>query len=275
MDELELVVEDINSVPEQYRSLYVEKDGKHALNVKVKGTKPESEFNVVHQALQKERNDHRTLKTKFQPFADMNVEEVQAQLARIPELEIAAEGKIDDKKVEKIVEQRIVQRLAPVQRERDALKDQVGQLTQVVDQYKGKDKTRTIHDAVRTAASKAKLRNEAVEDALLYAERTFEVDETTGHVIARDGVGVTPGIDPVTWLTEMTSKRPHWFQESIGGGGSGNRGGTNVTNNPFTHEHWNMTEQGRMISENRAQAENMAKAAGTVIGGGKPPPKSK
>lgn len=273
--ELEQVVEDVNTVPENLRTLYEERDGKFHLTIKVKGYKPESEFNVVHQALQKERNDHRALKTKFQPFADMNVEEVQAQLARIPELEIAAEGRVDDKKVEKIVEQRIVQRLAPVQRERDALKDQVGNLTQVVDQFKGKEKTRTIHDAVRQAATKAKVRDTAVEDALLYAERTFEVDETTGHVIAKDGVGVTPGIDPVTWLSEMVNKRPHWFLESVGGGAGGNRGGTTITNNPFSHEHWNMTEQGRLIRENRVQAENMAKAAGTSIGGGKPPPKSK
>jgi hypothetical protein len=36
-----------------------------------------------------------------------------------------------------------------------------------------------------------------------------------------------------------------------------------------------MTEQGRMIKENRAKAEQMAKSAGTTIGGGRPKPKTK
>jgi hypothetical protein len=274
MKELELVVDDISTVDSEYQGLYEEREGKHHLTIAVKGMKPEAEFTRVHEALRKERTDHNKTREQLKPFAGLNIEEVQSQLARIPELEIAAEGKIDDKKVDKIVEQRIAGRLGPVQRERDTLKAQNEELTKVVDGYKSKDKTRTIHDAVRTAAQKAKVRDTAVEDALLYAERTFEVDESTGQVIAKDGVGVTPGIDPVTWLTEMTNKRPHWFAESVGGGAGGNRGaGGGGTTNPFTNEHWNLTEQGRLVRENRAQAENMAKAAGTSIGGGKPPPR--
>jgi hypothetical protein len=31
-----------------------------------------------------------------------------------------------------------------------------------------------------------------------------------------------------------------------------------------------MTEQGRLVRENRSEAERLAKAAGTTIGGGKP-----
>ena len=53
--------------------------------------------------------------------------------------------------------------------------------------------------------------------------------------ITRDNVGVTPGIDPAVWLSEIQAKRPHWWGEMVGTG-----------------------------------AEQMAKSAGTFIGGGKP-----
>lgn len=275
MEELELVVDDVNSVPEQFRTLYVEKDGKHHLNITVKGMKPEADLNRTMEALRKERSDHNQTRSKLKPFEGLNIEEVTAQLARIPELEIAAEGKVDDKKVEKIVESRIAQRLGPVQRERDTLKSQVDDLSKTVEGFRTKEKTRTIHDAVRGAASKAKLRDTAVEDALLFAERVFDVDDT-GSVMARDNAGVTPGIDPVTWLTEMVNKKPHWFAESAGGGAGGNtRGSGSGTTNPFSREHWNLTEQGRLVRENRAQAENLARAAGTTIGGGMPQPKAR
>src|SRR5438045_7648055 len=111
MDELDLIVDDVTTVPEAYQGLYAEKDGKFHLNVKVKGMKPETEFTVVHNALRKERTDHATTKAKIKPFESLgDLDAIQAQLLRIPELEIAAEGKIDDKKVDKIVEQRVVSR---------------------------------------------------------------------------------------------------------------------------------------------------------------------
>jgi hypothetical protein len=110
-----------------------------------------------------------------------------------------------------------------------------------------------------------------LEDALEVAGRMFEVDED-GKVVTKDEVGVTPGIDAVVWLTEMQNKRPHWWGTTSGGGSRGNNGnnGTTTGNNPFTREHWNMTEQGKLVKTNRARAEQLARSAGTTIGGGMP-----
>lgn len=44
-------------------------------------------------------------------------------------------------------------------------------------------------------------------------------------------------------------------------GGSGDPGAVN----PFAKEHWNLTEQGRMLRDNPEQARAMAKAAGVTI----------
>lgn len=276
METLEPVVDDLTTVPEKYQSLYIEKDSKYVIDVTVKGMKPEIEVTRVHEALRKERTDHGTTKTKLKPFETLgDLETVQAQLARIPELEIAAEGKIDEKKIDKLVETRINQRLAPVQRERDTFKTQFEESQKTIDSFKTQDKTRKIHDAVRAQASKVKLRGEALEDALMLAERHLEVRDDDSAVVVRDGVGVTAGVDPATWMTEMQTKRPHWFGESVGGGAGGNSGNVSGTQNPFSNETWNLTAQGKIYNENPQRAENLARAAGTTIGGGKPAPKRK
>lgn len=264
-------VKDINEVPEAFRGEYKQVGDKWIVDVEG-GFKTEEDVTRLSGALAKERNDHSQTKKKFEPFQSLgNLEDVQAQLARIPELEIAAEGKVDDKKIEKLVEARLAQKVAPIQRELDQTKNQLGEATKTVESYKTKERTRTIHDAIRAAASGAKVAESAVEDALLLGERVFDVDDQ-GRVLAKDGVGVTPGIDASVWFTEMQKKRPHWWGPSQGGGASGSGGGGGGVN-PWSAEHWNMTEQGKIYNQDPARAEQLAKSAGTEIGGGKPQPK--
>lgn len=226
-------------------------------------------------SLTKERNEHKATKTKFAPFSALgDPTEVQAKLDRIPELEAAAEGKLDDTKINGIVETRIKAKLAPIERERDQLRVQVGERDNTIKEYTAKEKTRMVSGAVGKAAREAKVVDSAVEDIELLGDRVFEVLED-GNVVTKDGVGVTPGLSPKAWLEDMQSKRPHWWGTSMGGGAAGNRNGANGGSgpNPFSAEHWNMTEQGNMVRADRAKAERMAKQAGTTIGGGKPAPK--
>ena len=116
---------------------------------------------------------------------------------------------------------------------------------------------------------------EALDDALLLGERVFEVTED-GKVLTRDNVGTTPGIDPKTWLNDLREKRRHWWPGSVGGNARGAGGGGGASgDNPWSYEGWNMTKQGQFLKEHGSEkAERMAKAAGTTVGGKKPPPKS-
>jgi len=44
-----------------------------------------------------------------------------------------------------------------------------------------------------------------------------------------------------------------------------------MADNPFTHDNWNLTKQGAIVKEHgTAKAEQMAKAAGTTVGGPQP-----
>lgn len=268
---LKAIVDTLDDVPAQYHALYTEKNGKWELT-EIEGVKTQADVDRLQSALSKERNDHKATKEKYAALGDRDIDEVITQLDRIPELEAASAGKVDDAKLEELVEGRLKTKLAPIEREKAQLTQKVQELTGAVEQYVAADRTRKIHDEVRKAATSSKVLPEAFEDALMLAERVMELDEE-GRVIVRDGVGFTPGVDPAVWLSDLQSKRPHWWGPSQGGGAAGNnRSGVNGTN-PWSADGWNLTEQGKILRENRTRAEQMAASAGTTIGGPRPQPR--
>ena len=265
---LKAIVPNLDDVPGEYHSLYTQKNGQYEITG-IEGIRTQADVDRLNTSLVKERNDHKETKTKFAPFAELDINEVRAKLDRIPELEAAAAGKIDEHKINEMVENRLKSRTAPLEREILKMTGQLKEADKTIDEFKGKERSRTISGEVTAAARKAGLQDTAIEDAVLLAERMFEINDA-GLVVVKDNVGATPGIDATTWFTEMQPKRPHWWGPTSGGGAGGGNGGKGFGNNPFAHDTWNMTEQGKLIKENRTRAENMAKAAGTSIGGPRP-----
>ncbi len=271
MAKLKVAVDSLDGLDEKYHDLYTEKDGKYVLSG-VEGMKTDADIQAVRRSLDKERADHKATKEKYRPFEGYvdNADEVLAKLDKYGELEAAASGKLDETKINGLVEARVKSQLAPKDRELKKFADEVNLLKQENEQLKAAERKRLIHDAVREAAKKSGIIDSATEDALYLAERVMDVD-SEGNVVTKDGVGVTPGVDPTVWLTDMQPKRPHWWPESKGAGGKGSGGsGGSGANNPFSAEGWNLTAQGQMVRENPQRAEQMAKAAGTTVGGPRP-----
>lgn len=276
---LKPVIENLDDVDEAFRSEYKEvKDSKTNAVSYVLDIDGPLEAHPMAKTLRDELGRRRISEkaardslAKLQPFAALGTpEEVLAKLDRIPELEAAAEGKLDEGKLNGLVETRIKSKLAPIERERDQLKQRNTELEGEINGFKTEKKQRTVSDDVRAAIRKSQgFQSHAEEDALLFAERHLELNED-GKVVTKDNVGVTPGVDATVWLQEMQSRKPHWWGTTAGGGASGSRGGNGGGKNPFTHEGWNLTEQGALIKENRGRAEQLAKSAGTKIGGPRP-----
>lgn len=267
---LKAILDSIDDLPEPLKGEYVQKGDKFELQVE--GMKTEGDVTRVQEALRKEKNDFKAFKDRYAVLGDRKPEDIVTQLDRIQELEAAAGGKLDDDKINQIVEGRVKQKIAPIERERDQWKTQALEKDKTIEGLTSAERTRKIHDAVRKAGGAAKITAEAMDDAILLAEKHFEVDES-GKVVTKDGAGVTPGIGPDVWFIDLQKTRPHWWGGSSGGGAGGGRGGFDGKTNPFTHENWNMTEQGKLVTADRAKAEQMAKAAGTSIGGPRPQPK--
>lgn len=265
--QLEMSYASESEIPSEYAALFSQQGSKWVLTG-INGVKTQADVDRLQESLRKEREDHKAAKTALAAFNGLSADEVLEKLDRIAELEAAAGGKLDETKINEIVEARIKAKIAPIERERDKLKAEVLERDGRVAELTAKEKTRIIHDHIRKAAGSSKMRETAIEDALMLGERILDVDES-GNVSTKDNVGVTPGLSAEVWLTELQDKRPHWWPESSGAGAKGGNGGGGGTN-PFSAEHWNMTEQGRVYKENPAKAEQLARSAGTKVGGPRP-----
>jgi hypothetical protein len=255
----------LDEIPEAARPLFSEQGGKYVLTG-VEGIKSISEFERVNEALRKERGDHKATRDKVSVWGDLNADEVLAKLDRIKELETAAGGKLDEKALDALVEARIGSRLGPVERARIQAEKKAAELEAENIGLKGARRLGAIRDAIRSAASKDKVVDTAIDDVVLLAEREFEIDETTGKVVLKD-----KGLDPSDWLADMKSKRPHWWPRGQGGGASGSGSLETGANNPFSKEGWNLTKQGEVVkTKGEAYAQTLAQAAGTSLGKGKP-----
>lgn len=273
---LKYVYDSKDDIPEGVEAHYKEKDGKFYLQLE--GAKTQADVDRVQKALKDERDAHKATKDKFKALGDRDPQEIIDGLDKLEELQSEnealkkkTEGGDDPAAIDRLVEVRVKRVLAPVERERDALKKQVGELTGERDTLKGGITKRDIEGAVRDDAISAKVSTTALPDVLMYAGSVFEVAEG-GKVLTRDGVeGVAPGLTPKEWLKDMEEKRPHWWALS-NGGGAHRPGGAQSGDNPWSAKAWSITNQGRFIREHGMEKANQyAKNAGSSVGATAPP----
>ena len=250
-------------IPDTFKSLYVKRGERWELNVAIEGVngvKSFSDFANIAEALRKERTDHKAVKASIAKLG-RPIDEVLADLDRIPELEAAAEGGADPKKLDKLVDARLQAKLAPVERELATARTQLTEAQAAIKTHEEAKTRRQIHDQVREQATKLKLLPEALEDALMLSERVLELDDK-GVALVRDESGYGVGLTTEGWLKELQTKKPHWWGPSEGGGAGGNRGsgGDRVTN-PWSKESHNLTLQGQITRDDPALAERLKKTA--------------
>lgn len=272
MEPIELVYDTADAIPAAVKGLYTEQDGKFVLTG-VTGMKTQADIDRIQEGLRKEREDHSKTKEALKPFKGLDAAEVQTKLDRIEELEAANGGKLDEDAIAKIVESRLKQATAPLQRQIDDLTETNTTLTADNEKLTGTITTGSRNEAVRKIASEMKVHGTAIADIELVAANYLEKDETTGKwIVKADAEGVTPGADVKQFMREMQKQRPHWWPKSAGGGAQGSLEGVNGGKNPFSGDTWNLTEQGQLIRTDRELANQLAVAAGTTIGGDRPAP---
>lgn len=276
MDPLEISYESIDQVPEQFRPLYSEKDGKAVLTG-FSGIKTQEDISRLQEALRKERTDHSSAREALKMWKSLGDDptELQSKLDRIAELEAAAGGKLDEAALQKLVEARLGQKTAPLERKLQETSSQLEQLMNENSKLKETLISRDRNDAIRSVATEMKVLPTAIADVELVAAMYLERDETTGEFIVKaDAKGVTPGADVRQFMKEMQKLRPHWWPQSQGGGAGGSKGIGSSEDNPWSAKGWSLTKQGQFVREHgMAKAQEMAKAAGSFVGATRPPTK--
>lgn len=275
---LELIYDSEDAIPDGFASLYTEKDGKWVLTG-VKGMKTQGDIDRVTQAKQREVDARKAAEAKLNTFKDafgeLDEDGIHALADEVEALKAGGKGlKEGSPEFQAAVDAAAARKTGPLERQITTLTREKTEAEQARDAAQTEIKTGKIKEAVREQLTAQKVIPEAQEDALMYAERTFEVAED-GAIVTRDGVGVTPGLTPKDWLTDLKAKRPHWWpaSEGAGAGGGGGRGGASA-DNPWSKAGWNLTKQGAYVNEHGEEAAGrMAKAAGSEMGAVTPPEK--
>lgn len=258
-------------IPNGYEALYTEKDGKWVLTG-IEGMKTQEDITRLSESLRKEREDHKKVKDVLAKLGgpDLDADALVEKLDEYEELKLRVEsgegGKIDDKKVEELVEQRVQRRLAPVERERDRLKTRNTELETENGTLKGTITRGTVESELRRHATEGKVVTSALDDILDIGANIFEVAED-GAVVTKQGLRNVPaGVTPDVWLSDMKEKRPHWWPASQGGGAGGSGGGNGTGVNPWTKDNWSIEAQAQLVRTDPGKADRLAKAAGVHVG---------
>lgn len=264
-------------IPVGKEDLFTEQNGEFVLTA-VEGMKTQVDIDRIMGGLTKERDEHKVTKTKLTTWDGLERVDIDAKLAKLAELEVAVQGSVPkeemDKKLDELTEVRTKNRVMPIEREREALKVKLADAEKKLGEYAVRETQRTIHDKVRAASVTAKIQPEVMTDVLLLADNVFQLTEG-GELLTKENVyGVDAGLTAETFFQTQQEKRPYWWPPAVGGGGKGTGGGKNNlagNKNPWTLDHWNLTEQGRYVKEQGMEkAQSMAALAGTTVGGGKP-----
>lgn len=134
------------------------------------------------------------------------------------------------------------------------------ELQKQVKEYKEKVTTLETASAntVKEYALKDKLKEAGVVDTDYIIYKQGGLDKFT---FDKDGKPV--GIDDI--VKPLKESSPHLFKTEPGADYRPAGGGTPPAKNPFAKDSFNLTEQGRLLKENPAQAQVLAAAAGVTI----------
>jgi hypothetical protein len=269
MAKLKLQYDTIDDVPDAHRELYEERDGK-AHFAGVEGMRTDADVRAVKTAAEKERQRSKELLKRAELLGDRDPEqllrdadeaaELRAEKRAREEAEAGGKGGLGEDAIAKRVQAGINSAVNPLNRElvklkaeRDAAAARAAELDSTI-------KAGTLRSALTAAALGAKVVPEAVDDVLARAG-LFEVGDD-GKPVTRDGVGVTPGLSPSEWLTEVLPSKPHWSPMATGGGARGSGGGAAPGVNPFKRETFNLAACGDIAGRDPGKAEQLARLAG-------------
>jgi len=226
---LKKVVQDINTVEEQYRSLY-EKQDDGTFRLKLED---DENTDGLKSALEKERKARReaekSLRETVEKYKDIDPEkarEAQKKLQELQEKELLDAGKVDE-----LVAARTERMKADFESQLEALKaknkELDGKLSERTQQLTAVKVDKVITDAVVSVGA---VRKGAMPDVLSRARAVWKINDA-GEAVALNPEGATiygnDGTSPMRpeeWANSLLKDAPHLFEGSGGSGSENNQG---------------------------------------------------
>ena len=128
-----------------------------------------------------------------------------------------------------------------------------------------------IDGALLEAAAKKGVKKTATDDVLARGRRVFKLKDNKPVAVDANGETIFgKDSNPLTvgeWIDSLAPVAPHLFEASQGGGATQGAGGARNGNgaNPWSKEHFNVTEQGRIWKQDEALATRLAAQHGIKL----------
>lgn len=277
MPKLKTVLPNLDDLDESMHEFYVEKDGKFVLDLE--GVDVHPDVVALKNALDRQKSDRRTMATDLAALKekiakvpeDFDADAYQTAMHELEELRNNKNTKTDDKEradlvaARKTLEQKISglekSHAEAIKKKDENIKKRDGKIHQLlIDEGLTKALIESGVGSQYLKAAKALLKNDCT---------VIEEDGDYRAIVESDMGQLDISKYVSDWVASDDGKP---FVPPAKGGDADNKG--KPTNrkigekNPWTKEHYNLTEQGRVMREDRSKAEKFAKEAGATL----PPP---
>lgn len=266
--------DDPNEVPTEHQALYVEKDGKAVLQLT--GVKSQDDFQRYGEALKKRYAEQAAKRAADANDLDLGNKDIKRLVAEaVKDLGI---GKPPESGGDKGGGE--PPELHDLRRELAAVKSELKETKEREQSVSQTAQANQIKTALQAEAVKSGIRPEAIDPFVNLIRDNFELAGDGRVVVKLEGnniPGVTPNSSPADALT-LLKRDPsyaYFWPGSKGAGSASNNngqgGGGAGAENPWSAKGWNLTKQGQLLKQDRAEAERLANQAGSKVGATKPP----
>jgi hypothetical protein len=245
---IELEYDGVGSIPEMtVKELFTEKDGKMVFTG-IEGLKTQGDVDSLSEALRKERNDHGALKESFKAYDGLDALKARSAIEQNEILNLKLKDGIASEDVQSHIRTKIESGLKDFSTENQDLKQKLGIL-------EGEKLTANHTKLIKELAQK-----DISEDMLdLVSGNLISISEVdmSGELVTTGIGGYEKGLTIKSVLSKMIEKNPRLMKQNSAGQGTGAQGGNSAVKNPFSKEHFNRTEQHKLMQENPSLAKSL------------------
>lgn len=196
-------------------------------------------------------DEKKKVTNKLKEFDGLDVENIKKMMKTLDnseEARLLAEGKVDE-----VVTKRIEKIQSNLESKIEDLSNKLAEKDKTFNTLSQKYNTERIQSAVRKSAEQLDVLPTAIEDVVLRSQSVFSIGED-GKIEARDADGNlrksgSKVLTPELFVKDLEKSAPHFWKPSQGAGATGGSG-KEMKNNPFSKDHWNLTQQAQVRKEN-------------------------